>query len=266
MAARAPAFNELTTVFDRYLLSHVITDAAERARVVAHLQRDWFDETSSDEFFPGVPVASIYAQGVLRALDLALAGRRVVPLNAWRLLNYPEVTLLSMADVDQAGVTDRWPRDAADPDAEAARRRQADPADLGETARGWVTEFRDNSVRTIDAPRVKRHRRPGLHCRCAPVRVRPEIRDWLMSGRPGRRPLSQCGLDARRAGHDESRTVVTSLIQLLQPSTPSREDRFRTLPASCPGRRSAWGRFQRFPTPRLNGRCWIRKQPVAADD
>ena len=39
VAARAPAFNGLTAVFDRYLLSHVITDAAERARVVAHLQR-----------------------------------------------------------------------------------------------------------------------------------------------------------------------------------------------------------------------------------
>ena len=95
MAALAPAFNGLTAVFDQYLLSHVITNAAERARVVAHLQRHWFDQTSPDAFFPGVPVASIYAQGVLKALDLALAGRRVVPLNAWWLLDYPEVKLLA---------------------------------------------------------------------------------------------------------------------------------------------------------------------------
>jgi hypothetical protein len=75
VAALAPAFNGLTAVFDQYLLSHVITNAAERARVVGHLQRHWFDQTSPDAFFPGVPVASIYAQGVLKALDLALCSR-----------------------------------------------------------------------------------------------------------------------------------------------------------------------------------------------
>ena len=59
-------------------MPHVITNAAERARIVAHLERHWFDQASPEAFFPGVPVASIYAQGVIKALDLALAGRRVV--------------------------------------------------------------------------------------------------------------------------------------------------------------------------------------------
>jgi hypothetical protein len=153
VAALAPAFNGLTAVFDRYLLSHVFTNAAERAPVVAHLQQHWFDQTSPDAFFPGVPVASIYAQGVLRALDLALAGRRVVPLNAWWLLDYPEVKLLSLADVDQAGVTiggrvtllilTPRPQDSG---------RPTRPI-LGETAQALVTEYRDNSVITIDVRR-----------------------------------------------------------------------------------------------------------------
>ena len=29
---------------------------------------------------------------------------------------------------------------------------------------------------------------------------------------------------------------------------------------------AGWGQIQRFPTPRLNGGCRIRKGPVAADD
>ena len=154
VAALAPAFNGLTAVFDQYLLSHVITNAAERARVVAHLQRHWFDQTSPDAFFPGVPVASIYAQGVLKALDLALAGRRVVPLNAWWLLDYPEVKLLSLADVDQAGVTigGRVTLLILTPRPQGGGRPTRTPI-LGATAQASVTEHRDNRVRTIDVRR-----------------------------------------------------------------------------------------------------------------
>jgi hypothetical protein len=105
-----PDGNRLTTVFEQYLLPYGITEAAERERAVAHLRRHWFAPPSNeDAFFPNVPVASIYAEGVIRALDLALAGRRMVPflaarvvqLNAWWLLGFPEgVQMLSLADVD----------------------------------------------------------------------------------------------------------------------------------------------------------------------
>jgi hypothetical protein len=154
VAALAPAFNGLTAVFDQYLLSHVIANATERARVVAHLQRYWFDETSPDAFFPGVPVASIYAQGVLKALELALAGRRVVPLNAWWLLDYPEVKLLSLADVDHAGVTigGRVTLLIMTPRPQGGGRPTRRPI-LGETSQASVTEYRDNRVRTIDVRR-----------------------------------------------------------------------------------------------------------------
>jgi hypothetical protein len=151
MAALAPAFDGLTAVFDRYLLSHVITNAAERARVVTHLQQHWFDQSSPDAFFPGVPVPSIYGEGVLKAIDLALAGYRVVPLNAWWLLDYPEVKLLSLADVDQMGVTigGRVTLLVLTPRPQGRGRPTRTPI-LGETAQAWVTEYRDNRVRTID--------------------------------------------------------------------------------------------------------------------
>jgi hypothetical protein len=152
LADVAPDFRGLTEVFDRHLLSHVIADAAERARIVRHLERNWFDQASPDAFFPGEPVASIYAQGVLKALDLALAGRRVVPLNAWWLLGVPEVKLLSLADVDSAGVTigGRVTLLVVTPRPPLGDRPRPTPMPiLGETAQAFVTEYHDNAVRTV---------------------------------------------------------------------------------------------------------------------
>jgi len=150
LAALAPTFSGLTGVFDRYLLSHVITDAAERQRIVAHLEQYWFDQASPDAYFPGVPVASIYAQGVIKALDLALAGRRVVPLNSWWLLGLPEVKLLSLADVDSAGVTigGRVTLLILTPRPQGGGRPTRRPI-LGETAQAFVTEHRNRAVRTV---------------------------------------------------------------------------------------------------------------------
>jgi hypothetical protein len=154
LAALAPSYRGLTEVFDRHLLSHVLREAGERARIVAHLQRHWFGDPPPEPFFPGVPVASIYAQGVIKALDLALAGRRVVPLNAWWLLDYPEVKLLSLADVDQAGVTTggRVTLLILTPRPQGGGRPTRTPI-LGATAQASVTEYRDNRVRTIDVRR-----------------------------------------------------------------------------------------------------------------
>jgi hypothetical protein len=156
LVALAPAFDGLTAVFERYLLSHVMTDAAERARAVAHLQRYWFDQSSPDAFFPGVAVASIYAQGVLKALDLALAGRRVVPLNAWWLLDYPEVKLLSLADVDPAGMTigGRVTLLILTPRPHGRGSPARTPI-LGETAQASMTEYRDNRGITTDVRRER---------------------------------------------------------------------------------------------------------------
>jgi len=151
IAALAPAFNGLTGVFDQHLVSHVITDATERGRIVAHLERYWFNQASPEAFFPGVPMASIYGQGVLKALDLALAGRRVVlPLNSWWLLDFPEVKLLSLADVDSAGVTTggRVTLLILTPRPQGGGTPTRTPI-LGETAQAFVTEHHDNATRTV---------------------------------------------------------------------------------------------------------------------
>jgi len=151
IAALAPAFSGLTGAFDRYLLSQVIADVAERARVVRHLEQCWFDQASPDAYFPGVPVASIYAQGVLKALDLTLAGRRVVPLNAWWLLGFPDVQLLSLADVDSAGVTigGRVTLLILTPRPQNGGRPTRTPI-LGETAQAFLTDYRDDTVRMVN--------------------------------------------------------------------------------------------------------------------
>jgi hypothetical protein len=153
IVALAPSYRGLTEVFDRHLVSHVTKDADERARIVNHLERHWFGDPPPEPFFRG-PVVSIYAQGVIKALDLALAGRRVVPLNAWWLLDYPEVKLLSLADVDQAGVTigGRVSLLILTPRPQGGDRPTRTPI-LGETAQASVTEYRDNIVMTIDVRR-----------------------------------------------------------------------------------------------------------------
>lgn len=131
-------------------MSHVITDAPERGRIVAHLERHWFDQASPEAFFPGVPVASIYAQGVLKALDLSLAGRRMVPFNAWWLLDYPQVRLLSLVDVDSAGVTigGRVTLLIQTPRPQGRGTPTRTPI-MGKTAQAFVTEYRDNRIITV---------------------------------------------------------------------------------------------------------------------
>ena len=151
-ALAPPAFNGLAAVFGQNLLPFGITNAAERARVVRHLEQHWFnpDPNSPDAYFPGVPVASIYAEGVIRALDLALAGRRVVPLNAWWLLGFPAVKLLSLADFNSAGVTigGRVTLLILTPRPQGVGRPTATPI-LGDTAQAWVTEHRNNQNQVV---------------------------------------------------------------------------------------------------------------------
>jgi hypothetical protein len=95
-------------------------------------------------------VASIYGPGVIKALDLALASRRMVPLNAWWLLDCPEVQLLSLADV-QAGMTigGRVTLLILTPRPQRGGRVTSTPI-LGETAQASVTRYSGNDVRTIN--------------------------------------------------------------------------------------------------------------------
>ena len=76
----APSYVGLAETFDRHLLSHVFKGADARARIVDHLKACWFDPASRGAYFPGVPVARIYAEGVLKALELSLKGKGTITL------------------------------------------------------------------------------------------------------------------------------------------------------------------------------------------
>ena len=146
-----PPFSGLMEVFDRYLLSHVISDAAKRQRIVRHLERHWFDQDSPEAYFPRVPVASIYVPGVLKALDLALlAGRRAVPLNSWWLLDFPVVKLLSLVDLDSRDETigGRVTLLILTPRPKPHGKTTDRPI-MGEIAEAFVTEYGDKAVETV---------------------------------------------------------------------------------------------------------------------
>src|SRR3978361_2454438 len=69
LVALRPAFEGLAEVFNEHLLSHVISNADARARALEYLE-SWFNPSSAGDYFPAVPVASIYGEGVIKALEL----------------------------------------------------------------------------------------------------------------------------------------------------------------------------------------------------
>jgi hypothetical protein len=104
IAALAPTYEGLAEVFDEHLLTHVF-NTSQRRSAVAKLNKYWFDPNSPTTLFPGKPVARIYAQGVLRTLDLSLrGGGRAVPIESWWIVDSTEFRMLNFADVE-AGKT-----------------------------------------------------------------------------------------------------------------------------------------------------------------
>jgi hypothetical protein len=148
----SPDYGGLETVFDRYLVSHVpqYQDPKVRQDLAAHLKRHWFDDSSTEAYFPNQRVAATYAEGVLKALELSLErrhsalisfGQRPVPINAWWIVvdDLKKVQMLTLAEVDRVTLLIVTPR----PPTEV---RSATPI-LG-MARAWVTEQRDGRVVT----------------------------------------------------------------------------------------------------------------------
>jgi len=147
----APNFRQLERVFDTYLLSHVMTNTRARQEIVEYLGRCWFDDNSTEAYFPNQGVAQIYAEGVLRALELSIKGRRTaVPIDAWWIVGSQEVRMLTFADVDGQGVTVGrrvtllilTPRPSAPVEYHG-------PWILGQTAQAWASDRRDNQVSTL---------------------------------------------------------------------------------------------------------------------
>ena len=104
IAALAPTYEGLSEAFDEHLLAHVFK-TRQRRSAVEKLNNYWFDPDSPTTLFPGKPVARIYAEGVLRTLDLSLrGGRRAVPIESWWIVDSTELRMLNFADV-KAGKT-----------------------------------------------------------------------------------------------------------------------------------------------------------------
>jgi len=104
IAALAPAYAGLSEVFDQHLVSHVFATSATRQKILEHLKKYWFDNTP-DAFFPGKPVSKIYAEGLLKTLDLVLGNAdETVPINSWWLLDQPVFMMLNLADLEQGAV------------------------------------------------------------------------------------------------------------------------------------------------------------------
>jgi hypothetical protein len=97
-----PSYQDLATVLDTHLMAYVPEVASQRPKIVDHLKKNWFDELSPDAYFPGQPVAEIYAKGLLQAVEVSLKAATPVPLNTWWLIDdRTEVSMLTLADVDK---------------------------------------------------------------------------------------------------------------------------------------------------------------------
>lgn len=154
--ADGPNYPNLTAIFDVYALKPAGFSAATRAQVVTHLNTFWFDPASPSAYFPGVPVAKIYAQGVAKTLDLSANGPagRAVPIDAWWQLDMPDVSLINTTKVEGGVTTGRYvsllictPRPEEQPGI-----TPTPPWILGRTSEAFVTR-RDRD--TIGTLRVK---------------------------------------------------------------------------------------------------------------
>jgi hypothetical protein len=152
IAELRPSYAGLAEVFDEHMVSYVIESAGARQRIVEYLNAYWFDPASSVAYFPGTPVSKIYAEGVVKALDLSLHGSRgAIPINAWWVQDSTRFRLLSLTDVED-GVTIGGnvtllvltPR----PKVKRRTATTVSPWILGDVAEAYVTEQQKRKVVT----------------------------------------------------------------------------------------------------------------------
>jgi hypothetical protein len=146
IAAAGSSHEGIADVFDRHLLSHVLSDA-DRQRAIDYLKRYWLNPKSPTPFFPSVPVARLLAEGVQKALDLSLAGKGVVPINAWWVPDSPEFKVLTLADVKDGVTVSGHVTLLVMTPRPAVRGRSAN-AIMGDVAEAHVTHRKGRAVRT----------------------------------------------------------------------------------------------------------------------
>ena len=102
-----PTYAGLERAFDEHLGAHYCSNADLRRRIAEHLRQHWFSD-GPGSYFPGQKVAQIYAEGVIKTIELSLNGRHhPVPINAWWIIDAADkvVRMLNLAEVDRNGMT-----------------------------------------------------------------------------------------------------------------------------------------------------------------
>jgi hypothetical protein len=163
--ALEPTYDNLAETYDEYLLSCVFANAATRQSIVDYLKTHWFNPNPPDAYFPGVPVAEIHATGMIKALDLSLAGKGpVIPFDSWWKLDCPQVELIALVREEGGATVSKYvsqlictPRPPAAADGEGP----SVPI-VGRTAQAYVTRLEDELVVTRPVrPRGGRRRGRG---------------------------------------------------------------------------------------------------------
>jgi hypothetical protein len=121
-------FHGLHEVFARYLLSPVL-GGRDVAKLTEYLKDYWFDEKSGDAFFPIFqPIASIYAIGMLKTIELSLQEPNAKPIDSWWLLDHPSVEIINLVSRRQVTLLIATPRPLKSP-----------RLVWGEEAQAWAT-------------------------------------------------------------------------------------------------------------------------------
>lgn len=110
-AIKAASYQGLENVLGQHLLPAKF-DAAETAKIVAHLRDCWFNVNSPKYFFPGTQsTAEIYGQGLTQTLILSLSGSGTpLPIDSWWLLDHTQVELLNFKTPRQVTLMIATPR------------------------------------------------------------------------------------------------------------------------------------------------------------
>jgi hypothetical protein len=140
----APDYQGLEQALDDHLIARVVTGegALERRRKIReHLKANWYDDSSSEAYFPQQQTGRVVAEGLLKTLDVALQSKEPLPITSWWLPDFPEVKTLTMLDNDGVTLLIMTPRPPATAQSQVAPMRQVI---LGE-AEAW-----DGSQRVKD--------------------------------------------------------------------------------------------------------------------
>jgi hypothetical protein len=97
----------LENVLGQFLLP-ALYSAADAAKTTTHLKACWFDPSSPTCYFPGVDVAKIYGQGLLKTLELSL--KSGAPVDTWWVRDHAAVEMLNLASPRQVTLIIATPR------------------------------------------------------------------------------------------------------------------------------------------------------------